>query len=166
MKINSWVFVQAIVIIIMLWYLSIPIVKSFENALGNDYDSKFPKTLNVFSEFQQSQWTEIKFKTLVNTLCFENKNDEICSYKAKAFLNCNVWTTEKSWEYITSKYNKLMYWQTVWLTSQVETKEESEILSKKCEDMFTQSKLELNSQTWSNTISEKFDTFVQFNQNK
>lgn len=166
MKINSWVFIQGIVIIIMLWYLSIPIVKSFENALGRDYDSKFPKTLNVFSEFQQSQWTEIKFKTLVNTLCFENKNDEICSYKAKAFLNCNVWTTEKSWEYITSKYNKLTYWQTVWLASQVETKEESEVLSKKCEDMFAQSKLELNSQTWSNTISEKFDTFVQFNQNK
>ena len=141
MKINSSTLVQGIVIIIMLWYLSIPIIKAFDRA----YDSKFPKTLHVFSEFQQSQWTEIEFKTLVNTLCFENKNDEICSYKAKSFLNCNDWTTKQSWEYITSKYNKLTYWQTVWLALQVETKEESEVLSKKCEDMFSQSKLELNS---------------------
>ena len=160
MKINSSTFVQGIVIIIMLWYLSIPIIKAFDHA----YDSKFPKTLNVFSNFQQSQWTEINFKTLVNTLCFENKNDEICSYKAKAFLDCNVWTTKQSWEYMTSKYNKLTYWQIIWLTSWIMTEEESEMLSKKCEDMFIQSKAELNSQTWSNTISEKFDTFVQFNQ--
>lgn len=159
MKFNSWVFMQGVVIIIMLWYLSIPIIKAFDHA----YDSKFPKTLNVFSNFQQSQWTEMNFKTLVNTLCFENKNDEICSYKAKAFLDCNVWTTKQSWEYMTSKYNKLTYWQIVWLASWIMTKEESEILSKKCEDMFIQSKAELNSQTWSNTISEKFDTFVQFN---
>ena len=105
MKFNSWVFMQGVVIIIMLWYLSIPIIKAFDHA----YDSKFPKTLNVFSNFQQSQWTEMNFKTLVNTLCFENKNDEICSYKAKAFLDCNVWTTKQSWEYMTSKYNKLTY---------------------------------------------------------
>lgn len=160
MKIDSSNLMQGVVIIIMLWYLSIPIIKAFDHA----YDSKFPKTLNVFSNFQQSQWTEINFKTLVNTLCFENRNDEICSYKAKAFLNCNVWTTKQSWEYMTSKYNKLTYWQIVWLASWIMTEEESDTLSKKCEDMFIQSKAELNSQTWSNTISEKFDTFVQFNQ--
>ena len=160
MKIDSSNLMQGVVIIIMLWYLSIPIIKAFDHA----YDSEFPKTLNVFSNFQQSQWTEINFKTLVNTLCFENKNDEICSYKAKAFLDCNVWTTKQSWEYTTSKYNKLTYWQVIWLASWITTKEESDTLSKKCEDMFIQSKAELNSQTWSNTISEKFDTFVQFNQ--
>ena len=84
--------------------------------------------------------------SMIKKVCSDNKGwevgDELCMDRMSAFIECNRWTeliTLKwrsfEWEYKTSKTNPFEYRETIDLANKIQSKQESENVINKCNEI-------------------------------
>ena len=84
--------------------------------------------------------------SIIQNVCSDNKDwevgDELCMDRMSAFIECNRWTElinvnwrRFQWEYRTSKSNPFEYKETIELANKIQSKQESENVINKCNEL-------------------------------